>query len=441
MSARGGPPDPGRSRLGPFRHRPFTVYWAGGLLSNLGSWLQAVAGSIFIYQLTGSALAVGVLNFAAFLPILLFSIAGGVISDRFDRRRIVIVTHLVSAGIAVILALATMAGVVGEIHLIVAAFALNTAYALAKPSIIAILPGLVPRDEMTDAVGLNTLQFIVGQILGPLIAALVMASAGAAAAFGINALTYVGPIIAMVYLGHRGLGQMHPQRGPDGKVVASPVGAIAFIREQSWVLALLIGVVAVSAPLEIVRTLSPAIAVESLGEPDSTAGVIVAAQSVGSALALVVFVRFRRLGWSAQMVSAGLILQAVGLAGTALAPTLPVALVMVGLVGFGFSLCFPILTGRLQLELPDSVRGRIMSVHQVSHLGNRPLVALAVGVVATVASPALAIILGCLLAPVGLVASRSAFRRLEARPAGGARSGPAGYDGHDHDPKDTPTRI
>ena len=74
------------ARLGPFGHRAFAVYWAGGMLSNIGTWVQNVAGSVYIYDLTHSAFAVGVLNFATFVPILLFSVTGGILSDRFDRR-------------------------------------------------------------------------------------------------------------------------------------------------------------------------------------------------------------------------------------------------------------------------------------------------------------------------------------------------------------------
>src|SRR5258705_6771 len=93
-----------RNRLGPFRYATFSVYWTGGFLSNIGTWLQTVAASVFVYQLTGSALAVGILNFASFLPIFLFSILGGVISDRFDRRVVVIVTHVASGILSTILA-------------------------------------------------------------------------------------------------------------------------------------------------------------------------------------------------------------------------------------------------------------------------------------------------------------------------------------------------
>ena len=401
------------------------MYWAGGLLSNLGSWIQAVAGSIFIYQLTGSALAVGILNFAGFLPVLVLSVAGGVLSDRYDRRRIVIVAHVISGVLAGALALATLGGVAHPAILIFVAFALNTAYALSKPSIIALLPALVPREELTDAVGLNTLQFILGQVIGPLSAAVIMATAGAGVAFTLNALTFLGPILAMVYLRRRGLGGTEsPGRAGSDPASRPAEGALEYIRRESWILALLVGVVSVSAPLEVVRTLAPAIAVEGLGEPESVAGVIVAAQSIGSALALVAFVPLRRRGWSKQMASVGLILQALGLATTALAGMLPLTLLGVALVGFGFSLCFPVLTGRLQLELPDLVRGRIMSVHQMSHLGNRPVVALLVGTVATVISTPVAILLGVVLAPLGLVAARSAYRGLGTEPDGREAAAP-----------------
>jgi MFS family permease len=404
----------GAGRLGPFRHRPFAVYWAGGLLSNLGTWLQAVAGSIFVYQLTGSPLAVGVLNFAAFLPILLFSVAGGVISDRFDRRAVVISTHVLSLVLAAGLAAVTFAGSATEVHLIAVAFALNVAYAVAKPAIIAMLPSLVPRDELTDAVGLNTLQFILGQIAGPTLAALVMATAGAGWAFTINALTFLGPILSMVYLQRRGLGERRVSErtsAPGERPVAAE--GFGYIRRHGWVLALLTGVVAVSAPLEVIRTLSPALVVEGLGEPESTAGLIVAAQSVGSALALAVFVPFRRRGLATRMAAAGLAIQAVGLMLTAIAGSLAVAAVAVGLVGFGFSLCFPVLTGTLQAEVPDEVRGRIMAVHQIAHLGNRPITALLAAGIATAVGAQPAVIAGIVLAPIGLLAVRRAWQQLE----------------------------
>ena len=403
------------ARLGQFRHRPFAIYWAGGLLSNLGTWLQAVAGSIFVYQLTGSPLAVGILNFAGFVPILLFSIAGGTISDRFDRRTVVVATHLVSGVLAAALAVITLAGAATDGHVILIAFLLNTSYAVAKPSIIAMLPGLVTRDEVTDAVALNTLQFILGQVLGPLIAALVMATAGAGWAFAVNALTFLGPIVAMAYLVRHGLGET--DRADEAKArEGKAASARTYVREHRWILAVLAGVVAVSAPLEVIRTLSPVLVSEGLHEAESAAGMVVAAQAIGSAIGVALFAPLRRRGMSERTAAAGIIVQATGLVGTVLAGSLVQAALAVGLVGFGFSLAFPVLTGALQLEVPDWVRGRVMAFHQMSHLGNRPATALIVGALATLLGAQNAVLAGLVLTPIGLVASARAWASLRARP-------------------------
>jgi MFS family permease len=401
-----------RTRLGPFRHTTFSVYWTGGFVSNIGTWLQTVAASVFVYQLTGSALAVGVLNFASFLPIFLFSILGGVISDRFDRRVVVIVAHVASGILSTILAVLAFSGAAAEIHIIVISFALNTSYALAKPALVSILPSLVPREELTEAVGVNTLQFVTGQMIGPVLSAVVIATAGVPWAFAINALSYLAPVLSMVYLARHGLGAGVSAASAGRRAAGNAkVSAVTYVSEHRWVLALLLGIVATSAPLEVLRTLSPALA-DSLHEPESAAGIIVAAQSAGSALALLAFIPLRRSGRSNDVARLGLLIQAVGIVGTFLAGDLRVAAVSVGLVGFGFSLCFPVLTSGLQAEVPDAVRGRIMSFHQMAHLGNRPFAALAAGAVAVVVGAQPAVLIGLVLTPLGLLATRRAWSAL-----------------------------
>ena len=191
------------------------MYWTGGFLSNVGTWLQTVAASVFVYQLTGSAFAVGVLNFASFLPIFLFSIVGGWIGDRYDRRVVVVITHATSGILATILAVIAFAGAATELNVIVIAFALNTSYAIAKPALTSILPSIVPRDELTESVGINTLQFVTGQMIGPVLSAVVIAVAGVPWAFAINALSYLAPILSMVYLSRHGLAAGSPRRAAE----------------------------------------------------------------------------------------------------------------------------------------------------------------------------------------------------------------------------------
>jgi MFS family permease len=397
-------------RLGPFRHRPFAVYWTGGFLSNVGTWLQTVAASVFVYQQTGSALAVGILNFASFLPIFLFSIVGGILGDRYDRGRVVVVTHTVSGILATVLAVLSFAGAAGELSVIVIAFALNTSYAIAKPALVSILPAIVPREELTEAVGVNTLQFVTGQMIGPVLAAIVLATAGVSWAFALNALSYLAPILSVVYLWRHGL--LTGAAAAAGRAgTETRASATEYVRSHAWVIALLVGIVACSAPLEILRTLSPALS-GALGQPESTAGLIVAAQSAGSALAILVFIPLRRMGRPIQVARAGLAIEAVGIvvafAGRELWQVLPA----VGTIGFGFSLCFPILTSGLQAEVPDAVRGRVMAFHQMSHLGNRPFAALAAGTAATIAGAQPAILIALVLIPIGWLATRRAWRSL-----------------------------
>jgi MFS family permease len=392
---------------------PFTTYWAGGLLSNIGTWLQAVVGSVFVYDRTGSALAVGILNFATFLPILIFSVWGGVLSDRFDRRHIAVVTHVISFVIAASLAALSAFGAVTEIHVIVTAFLLQTSWSIAKPSVISMIPDLVPRPMLREAVGLNTLQFMIAQLVGPVAATILLGTAGYTLAFAINAATFVGPILSMLYLYARGLAGRPRSGRRDAD--AGGVGIIAYIRSQPWIASVLVGVVATSAVIEFVRTTSPALVAQRLGQPSNDTGLIVAAQSGGMVVGILASVPLGRRGLARPMAPVGLVFQLVGLFLASTATDMLVAAPAVALIGCGFSFCFPVLTGTLQSEVPDAVRGRLMSIHQMAHLGNRPFAALAAGAITASYGVPAALLAGMVLAPIGLVAVRAAWRALDRR--------------------------
>jgi MFS family permease len=401
-----------RRRLGPFGQGPFAVYWTGGFVSNVGTWLQAVSGSVFVYDRTGSAFAVGVLNFATFLPVLLFSVIGGVLSDRFDRRAVIVVTHAISATLGVVLALMTFGGVTTEVHLVAIAFALQTSAAIAKPCFTAMLPNLVSRAQLAEAVGLNTLQFMTAQLAGPVLATVLLATAGFAWAFTINALTFIAPIIAMTYLFRRGLGGAAP-RQDERAASATPQGVAGYIRSQPWIAWLLLGIVANSAVLEVIRTTAPVLVTQRLGAPSSDTGLIVAAQSLGYILGLLAFIPLRRRELGRPLAALGFVCQAGGLLLVSLATAPIIAGVGVALVGAGFSLAFPVMTATLQAEVPDAVRGRLMSIHQIAHLGNRPFAAFAAGSLAAAFGVPAACLAAMILAPIGLLAMRSAWRRLD----------------------------
>jgi len=400
-----------RSRLGPFAQTAFSVYWTGGLVSNIGTWLQNVVASVFVYDRTGSALAVGLLNFASWAPMLLFSVSGGQISDRFDRRIIVIVTQLVSLVVSAGLAVLAISGNANEYHVAITAFLLQTSWTIAKPSMTAMLPSLVEREQLTEAVGLNTLQFQIAQLAGPVLATVLLATSGYAWAFAINAASFAAPILSMAYLYARGIGR---RASPSARrlAAAAATGIVDYVRSQPWIAGVMVGVISTSAVAEMIRTLSPII-VTHLGAPSSDAGVFVAAQSAGMIIGILTAIPFARRGSARALASTGLAFQLVGLVVVGTAPTLLLAGAGGGLVGAGFSFCFPVLTGVLQTEVPDAVRGRLLALHQMAHLGNRPFAALAAGAIAAAFGPAAACLAGTVLAPIGLIAVRSAWRGLD----------------------------
>ena len=402
-----------RRRLGLFGQGPFAVYWTGGFLSNVGTWLQAVAGSVFVYDRTGSAFAVGILNFATFIPIVLFSVPGGVISDRFDRRAVVIVTQVISGVLGLGLAVLMFAGAATEVHVIATAFALQTSWAIAKPSLTAMLNALVTRGELAQAIGLNTLQFMTGQLVGPVLATVVLATAGYAWAFAINAGTFLAPILAMVYLYRRGLGGSLER--VTGAVLQGRQSITAYVRSQPWIAFVLIAVVMTSAITEVIRTTAPVLVTERLRAPSSEAGLIIAAQSFGYVAGILAFTALRRRDLARPIASFGLVLQGCGLVIAALATEMFVAAVGVAAIGMGFALCLPVVTAVLQSEAPDHMRGRLMSFHQIALLGNRPFTALAAGALAATFGVPVACIAATVLVPIGLLAVRAVWRSVGAQ--------------------------
>ena len=402
-----------RRRLGLFGQGPFAVYWTGGFLSNVGTWLQAVAGSVFVYDRTGSALAVGILNFATFIPIVLFSVPGGMISDRFDRRAVVIVTQVISGGLGLGLATLMFAGSATEVHVIATAFALQTSWAIAKPSLTAMLNALVTREELAQAIGLNTLQFMTGQLVGPVLATLVLATAGYAWAFAINAATFLAPVVAMIYLYRCGLAGSIERAA--GALREGRQSIAAYIRSQPWIVFVLLAVVMTSAMTEVIRTTAPVLVTERLRAPSSEAGLIIAAQSFGYVVGILAFTALRRRDLARPIASFGLVLQGCGLLVASLATQLPVAAIGVAAIGVGFALCLPVVTAVLQSEAPDHIRGRLMSFHQIALLGNRPFTALAAGGLAATFGVPVACLAATVFVPIGLLAVRAVWRGVGAQ--------------------------
>jgi MFS family permease len=392
--------------------RPFFQYWTGGFISSTGNWLQNVTASVVMYELTSSSLMVGVLQFANFAPVFALSIVGGVLSDRFDRTRLVMATHVFSFIVAAGLAWATLSDRVSPGVLIVSVALLGSSNALSKPTLVALLPSLVPRVVLARASSLNVLQFNLGQVIGSTLAAVLISTVGAGVAFVINAFTFFGPIVAMLLIAK------HVVQGErsQGKGFAAAFEGVRYIRSHPRMVAILGAIVLANSAMEAMRTLAPGLADSWEGTGPEAAGLLIGATSAGATTAVLTFGLLARRVAPRRLLLLGFGLQAIGALGVAMAPGLTTAMVVAFPIGFGFALLIPLLTAGLQELSTDAFRGRVMSAFSMAHLGVRPGWALLAGGIATLISTSVAVV----AMTVGAIVGMRVIRRVGAnREVGG----------------------
>jgi MFS family permease len=384
---------PGRYPL--LKHRDFAIYWWSGIASGTGTWLHNVTASILMLTMTGSPFMVGVVNIAIFIPTLLFGLHAGSLGDRFDRRWIVAISQSAACVVAALLTVLSIADQLTPWLLVLACFLIGTASSISKPAISAMIPALVPRPDIARATALNVMQFQFGQIAGPALASLILVVASPAWAFGMNAVSFVVPIIAMRLIRLGGLPGVTPvpkrSREPSGLDVAqaaaprrkSPIAdGLRFIRSISTMPAILATVVLSNGAGEALRTLAPTLAAE-LDFPEA-AGFVLMGYSVGAFVGLIFFGRIEAVLPQRWTLVTAFGLQAVGLSCVALAPNLPLTVLGAAPIGVAFSLSTPLLSASLQHLTPDAFRSRVMSVFSMAHLGLRPLFSLVAGGLAVV---------------------------------------------------------
>lgn len=403
-----------RSRQSPFRTRSFRWYWFGGLVSNTGTWLQNVSGSVYILDQTHSTLLVGVLNLATFIPVFLFSVPGGVLADRFDRRLIVVVTSLLSLGVGAAETICAATGTLSAWALIGMAFCLGSSYSVSKPAMTAMLPAIVPDSDIAHATAINTLQFNIGQIAGSALSALLLAISSYTWAFGVNAVSFVGPIVAMAMVR-----PAHSRRRLP-TVKGSGREGMRFVLHSPAILPILVAVMLSNAAVECLRTITPAVTTQVLHAADSTTGVIIAAYSAGATVGVMTFGLLSRRIRGHVLLVAAFAMQALGLLGSAASRSPWVSAVCAVPIGLGFAFNIPILSGGLLKLSPDEFRGRVMSFFNMAMLGLRPLFSLTAGGLGSIVSPSIVLAVFICFPVIAIRLSGVTYRALQQQSASDA---------------------
>jgi MFS family permease len=395
------------------RHPTFRLFWAGQIVSLTGTWMQSVAQLWLMHRLASSAFMLGLLSFLQFLPVLLFSLWGGAVADRVDKRRLLLLTQVLGLAQAIVLAVVAGTGVVQPWMLLVLAFTLGTIGAVDMPARQSFVIELVGKEDLPNAIALNSAAFNSARMIGPAIAGVLVATLGEAACFAVNAVSYLAVIGALLAIrpGVRTVTRA------EGGVVERLVRGASYVRATKPIrnLLILLGIMCSLGFQYLV--LLPVFARDILGQGPEVYGLLVTAFGVGSLVAAAWMTRnLDRWGLRRNLL-VGLSAAALGLGTFAWSRALPLSLAMGVLAGFGLILYVASTNTLLQLTTEDRYRGRVMSFYTLMLVGTAPIGALVLGGVAQFAGAPVATLISAAVLAIGAVWVAYRLRVLAEREA------------------------
>jgi MFS family permease len=391
-------------------HRNFGPYFVGNASSASGTWFQNLAASLFVYRHTHSPFLLGVLQFATFVPVLLLAPWSGSVADRFDRRKVVLMTQLVATMLSAVLAALAWAGLAPVWVVMVCSLGLGVVSAFSAPASLALIADLVPRSQLQSAVALNSMTYNLARAVGPALAALSVRKLGIPASFASNSGSYLVLVVGVLLV-------QPAARRLAGRGEARLRESLRLVREQPRLLAFLLIVTAVGFASDPINTEAPAFA-HAFGRPDTDSGYLIGAFGAGAVAAA--FLLAGRVAGSRWRMLTTLVLLGAGVIGFSLVHSLDVAYAFLAIAGFGYLASNTSATSRLQLDVAPHHRGRVMALWSVAFLGLRPIASLTDGAIAGAFGVRSAGVVLALPALFGALAILVVERRRNPRAAGAA---------------------
>lgn len=361
-------PRPGTARSA-MQHRAFRIVWACTMASNVGTWMQNVALGALAYKMTQSAGFVALVGFVQLGPILVLATVGGVLADRFDRRKLLVITNTEQLLFSVVLGLIVLHGNPGRLPLLLVVLAIGVGNALSGPSFSSYLPRLVPREDLGGAVSLFSVQMNLSRVVGPAIGGVLLPTLGFSGIFFVNAATYLFAVAGVL-------------SGPRSEVVRSTeaglrrlFGGFAVARRDPLVRTVLLSISTFSFVCLPFIGLMPALAEKHLGVDVKSVpyGLLYACFGLGAAVGAMGVGAWFVDTPPERLLRRSLALFAVLLAVWALlrspVPAYPVVLVL----GAAYFTATTVLSTTLQRHLEDGVRGRVMALYMMGFGGVVPI--------------------------------------------------------------------
>lgn len=393
---------PSTGILRALRHRNYRLFWTGNFLSNIGTWMQNVAQGWLVLQLTNSAFLLGLVGFAQSIPSLIFSLLGGVIADRADRRKLLLATQTLMLLFTLVLAISISAGVVTVHEILAIAFLMGTATAINAPSYQSFVQDLVGKDDVLNAIALNSAQFNLSRVLGPSAAGLAVAGFGIAVCFYLNSLSFLAVIVALAMI-------QFPTVVREGafSVRRNLIEGFRYVWGHGEILWLIILVALVSMFGLPYLVLMPIFARDVLNAGARGLGYLVTASGIGALGGALLLASWRSRQRRGPLVLAAALVFFTAIVLFALSRHFWLSFALLVVVGGAMVSTVATINSLLQMLVPDEMRGRVLSMHTMAFLGFSPLGSLLVGGLATwwSAPVALSVLAGTAIVLAGLIAA------------------------------------
>jgi MFS family permease len=355
----------------------FGSYMLGRTLMAAGVWIHNIVAVVLVYDLTGSAFLVGLVNAAEFVPQILFATLSGSAADRGNRKRQVILGRLVvvvgSGGLALWLWLVESSDATPWM-VVLSAAVVGVGFVTGGPAMHALVPALVRPNEIAPAVTLNIAPMMLARAGGPILGAWVALAASPAVALVLSAACNVGFVLILLLLSV-------PRAARDEARDTSMRAAVRYVRKDPVILLLLIGVGSIGISTDPAVTLAPALS-DVLGYGTRHTGTFVTAFGAGAGLAFLLIPALRRWLGVVRSAGVGMVLIPAGLVVLVVAREPWVAVIGFGLSGLGMTMALTGLSAHLQERVPDGLRGRVMALWSMAFLGSRPFAAAVDGAIA-----------------------------------------------------------
>jgi len=375
------------------RHKEYRYLSLGALLSNTGTWVQSIALGWFVLQLTDSAFALGIVNFALGFPTFLLALFAGVAADRYERRSLLIITQTSLMLLAITLGVFVSLGIASIPNIIIISLMAGVASSFGFPAWLALIPELVPKRDLMNAVALNSAQFNVARLIGPAAAGFIINVAGVAAAFYLNAVSFLAVIFAVTLVRVRHVSK----RKTDESTWQHFIGGISYSRKNisTGILLILIGMLTIFGLSHTI--LMPIFARDILNVGPQGLGNLMAAAGLGAVSGALLIASLSHVAKRENLIKIGMLSYALFLLMFAFSESYVVSLIAQVGVGASFLTCVSSINTSLQISIPAEIRGRIMSLFVWAFMGLFPFGSFLMGSVAHVLGSPLAVAGGALI--------------------------------------------